>query len=194
MPSPQIWFRIMIGFLNVKVSIHCQLPGYRILKRSWEFSQVLLKFTVKSGYQFQTKLVKKSRTYRLKIGRSSVDFSWKIALSQDMCLVGTENIRRNTSNVLINFGNDVQLTSRICYPSIIIGDKTWLYHFTPKIKKQSLEWHHSTSWKPNLNNHSDRLLGQERVIERNSHKYAIQNRRRERLSKGVRLLRGNARP
>jgi len=31
--------------------------------------------------------------------------------------------------------------------SIVTGDETWVYHFTPESKQQSLEWRHSRSSK-----------------------------------------------
>jgi hypothetical protein len=28
--------------------------------------------------------------------------------------------------------------------TIVIGDETWIHHFKPETKRQSMEWHHTT--------------------------------------------------
>jgi hypothetical protein len=34
----------------------------------------------------------------------------------------------------------------------VTGDETWIHHFKPKTKRQSMEWHHTTSpWKKKFN-------------------------------------------
>jgi len=104
--------------------------------------------------------------------------------------------------------------------SIVTGDETWVFHFTPENKQQSREWRHSTSPKPKkfkqtksagkvmatvfwdrkgvllidfmppgTTINSDRYCDTLKKLRR-----AIQNRRRGRLSSGVRLLHDNARP
>lgn len=104
--------------------------------------------------------------------------------------------------------------------SIVTGDETWAFHFTPETKQQSREWRHSTSPKPKKFKqtqsagkvmttvfwdrkglllidflphgktvNSDRYCNTLRKLRR-----VIQNRRRGRLSSGVRLLHDNARP
>jgi hypothetical protein len=36
--------------------------------------------------------------------------------------------------------------------TIVTGDETWIHHFKPKTKRQSMEWHHTTSpWKKKFN-------------------------------------------
>lgn len=104
--------------------------------------------------------------------------------------------------------------------SIVTGDETWAFHFTPETKQQSREWRHSTSPKPKKfkQTHSAGKVMATVFWDRkgillidfmppgttiNSDKYcdtlwklrrAIQNRRRGKLSKGVTLLHDNARP
>jgi len=103
---------------------------------------------------------------------------------------------------------------------IVTGDETWVFHCTPETKQQSCKWRHSTSPKPKKFKQMqsagkvmatvfwDRkglllidFLPRGTTI--NSNRYcdtlrklgrAIQNRRRRRLSSGVRLLHENARP
>jgi hypothetical protein len=29
--------------------------------------------------------------------------------------------------------------------TIVTGDETWIHHFEPETKRQSMEWHHTTS-------------------------------------------------
>jgi hypothetical protein len=33
------------------------------------------------------------------------------------------------------------------FPTIVTGDETWIHHFEPGTKRQSMEWHHTTSRK-----------------------------------------------
>lgn len=104
--------------------------------------------------------------------------------------------------------------------SIVTGDETWVYHFTPESKQQSLEWRHSRSPKKRKFKvtQSDRKIMATVFWDRkgvlliefmptgttiNAASYceilkklrrAIQNRRRGMLTKGVCLLHDNARP
>jgi hypothetical protein len=103
---------------------------------------------------------------------------------------------------------------------IVTGDETWVSHFTPESKRQSLEWHHPRSpskprkFKQTLSTRKimatvfwDRkgvllveFMPQDTAINAESYcatlrglRYAIQNRRRSLLSSGVMLLHDNAR-
>jgi len=104
--------------------------------------------------------------------------------------------------------------------SIVTGDETWAFHFTPETKQQSREWRHSSS--PKLRNFKTTqsagkvmatvFWDQKGVLlvdfmahgtAINADRYcetlkklrrAIQNRRRGMLTKGVCLLHDNARP
>lgn len=104
--------------------------------------------------------------------------------------------------------------------SVVTGDETWVFHFTPETKQQSREWRHSTSPKPRKFKQTqsagkvmasvfwDRkgillidfmppgtTINADRYCETlKKLRRAIQNRRRGMLSKGVRLLHDNARP
>lgn len=104
--------------------------------------------------------------------------------------------------------------------SIVTGDETWCYHFTPETKEKSRQWLHTTSprakkfkqtqsagkvmatvfWDrkgillidfldPGTTINSDRYGESLKKLRR-----ATQNRRRGKLSKGVRLHHDNARP
>jgi [histone H3]-lysine36 N-dimethyltransferase SETMAR len=104
--------------------------------------------------------------------------------------------------------------------SIVTGDETWVFHFTPESKQQSREWRHTNSPKPKK---FKQLQSARKVMATvfwdrkgllliefmdpgttiNSDKYcntlrklrrAIQNRRRGMLSEGITLLHDNARP
>lgn len=104
--------------------------------------------------------------------------------------------------------------------SIVTGDETWVSHFTPETKRQSLEWRHTTSPKPRK---FKQVQSARKVMATvfwyrkgvllvdfmprgttiNAIAYcetltklrrAIQNRRRGMLTKGVSLLHDNARP
>jgi histone-lysine N-methyltransferase SETMAR len=103
---------------------------------------------------------------------------------------------------------------------IVTGDETWVSHFTPESKHQSLEWHHPRSlskprkfkqilstWKIMAMVYWDRkgvllveFMPQGTIISAESYCatlrrlwYAIQNRRRGLLSSSVMLLHDNAR-
>ena len=104
--------------------------------------------------------------------------------------------------------------------SIVTGDETWAYHFTPETKQQSRQWRHSSSPKPRKFKQTqsagkvmatvfwDRngvllvdfmetgtTINAERYCETlRKLRRAIQNRRRGMLSKGVSILHDNARP
>lgn len=104
--------------------------------------------------------------------------------------------------------------------SIVTGDETWVYHFTPESKQQSMEWRHSFSPKKRKFKvkQSARKIMATVFWDRkgvlliefmptgttiNSASYcetleklrkAIKNRRPGMLTKGVRLLHDNARP
>lgn len=104
--------------------------------------------------------------------------------------------------------------------SIVTGDETWCHYVTPETKQQSKQWRHSDSPRPKK---FKRTLSAGKVMATvfwdrkgvllvdfmptgttiNSERYcetlkklrrAIQNRRRGRLTKGVRLHHDNARP
>lgn len=104
--------------------------------------------------------------------------------------------------------------------SIVTGDETWVYHFTPESKRKSLEWRHFTSPKPRKFKQIqsarkimatvfwDRqgvllvdIMPSGTTINADAYcqtlkklRRAIQNRRTGRLTKGVCLLHDNARP
>ncbi|CAK9810904.1 Histone-lysine N-methyltransferase SETMAR [Anthophora plagiata] len=104
--------------------------------------------------------------------------------------------------------------------SIVTGDETWAFHFTPETKQQSRQWRHSSFPKPQKFKQSpsagkvtatvfwDRkgvllvncmpsgtTINADRYCETlKKPKRANQNRRRGMLSKGVRILHDNARP
>jgi len=104
--------------------------------------------------------------------------------------------------------------------SIVTGDETWAFHFTPETKQQSREWRHSSSPKPRKFKRTqsagkvmatvfwDRkgvllvdfmahgtTINADRYCETlKKLRRAIQNRRRGMLTKGVCLLHDNARP
>jgi hypothetical protein len=103
---------------------------------------------------------------------------------------------------------------------IVAGDETWVSHFTPESKRQSIEWHPRSPSKPRKFKQTlsirkimatffwDRkgvllveFVPQGTTINAESYcatlrrlRYAIQNRRRGLLSSGVMLLHDNARP
>jgi histone-lysine N-methyltransferase SETMAR len=104
--------------------------------------------------------------------------------------------------------------------SIVTGDETWVCHYTPESKRQSLQWRHSSSpaTKKFKTTHSARKVMASVFWDRkgvllvdfmlkgttiNAEAYcntlkklrrAIQNRRRAMLTRGVNLLHDNARP
>lgn len=104
--------------------------------------------------------------------------------------------------------------------SIVTGDETWAFHFTPETKQQSREWRHPSSPKPRKFKQTqsagkvmttvfwDRkgvllvdfmppgtTINADRYCETlRKLRRAIQNRRRGMLSKGVNILHDNARP
>lgn len=104
--------------------------------------------------------------------------------------------------------------------SIVTGDETWAFHFTPETKQQSREWRHPSSPKPRKFKQTqsagkvmatvfwDRkgvllvdfmpagtTINADRYCETlKKLRRAIQNRRRGMLSKGVSILHDNARP
>jgi histone-lysine N-methyltransferase SETMAR len=104
--------------------------------------------------------------------------------------------------------------------SIVTGDETWAFHFTPETKQQSREWRHSSSPKPRKFKTTqyagkvmatvfwDRkgvllvdfmahgtIINTDRYCETlKKLRWAIQNRRRRMLTKGICLLHDNARP
>jgi hypothetical protein len=51
--------------------------------------------------------------------------------------------------------------------TIVMGDETWIHHFEPETKRQSMEWHHTTSPRKKKSlrqflsqqDHGDSLLG-----------------------------------
>ncbi|KAJ4431874.1 hypothetical protein ANN_20480 [Periplaneta americana] len=80
---------------------------------------------------------------------------------------------------------------------IVTGDDTWISHFTPETKHQSMHWRHSgfpvrTKFKQSCRVetvNADRYCETLRKLQR-----AIQNKRRGMLTAGVVLLHDNARP
>ncbi|XP_035211475.1 histone-lysine N-methyltransferase SETMAR-like [Stegodyphus dumicola] len=104
--------------------------------------------------------------------------------------------------------------------SIVTGDETWAFHFTPETKQQSREWWHPSSPKPRKFKQTqsagkvmatvfwDRkgvllidflpagtTVNADRYCETlKKLRRAIQNRRRWMLSNGVSILHDNARP
>jgi len=104
--------------------------------------------------------------------------------------------------------------------SIVTGDETWAFHFTPETKQQSCEWRHSSSPKPRKFKRTESAgkvmatafwdrkgvllvdfmahgttINADRYCETlKKLRQAIQNRRRGMLTKGVYLLHDNARP
>jgi len=104
--------------------------------------------------------------------------------------------------------------------SIVMGDETWAFHFTPETKQQSREWRHSSSPKPrkfkttrsagkvmptvfwdrkgvllvNFMAHGTTINADRYCETLKKLRRAIQNQRRGMLTKGVCLLHDNACP
>lgn len=132
----------------------------------------------------------------------------------------TENHKQQRVEIAQQFLQQCKDNKEEFLDSIVTGDETWVFHFTPETKQQSREWRHPTSPKPKKFKQTqsagkvmatvfwDRkglllidFLPHGTTV--NSVRYcdtlgklrrAIQNRRRGRLSSGVRLLHDNARP
>ncbi|KAJ4447820.1 hypothetical protein ANN_09828 [Periplaneta americana] len=83
---------------------------------------------------------------------------------------------------------------------IVTGDETWISHFTPETKQQSMHWRHSgspvrTKFKHAVGTESDVHVNADRYCETlRKLRLAIQNKRRGMLTAGVVLLHDNARP
>jgi hypothetical protein len=45
-----------------------------------------------------------------------------------------------------NFFGPIQMIS--CQARLVTMDETWLYHYDPETKQQSMEWRHSSSPRP----------------------------------------------
>ncbi|KAG5330757.1 SETMR methyltransferase, partial [Acromyrmex heyeri] len=71
--------------------------------------------------------------------------------------------------------------------SIVTGDETWVAHYTPENKRQSMQWKHTSS--PTAKKFKVRYCETLKKLRR-----AIQNKRRGMLTAGVSLLHDNARP
>jgi len=66
---------------------------------------------------------------------------------------GSRNDRKRIENIsgascLSNFWNFFRLDPNDFLSRLVTMDETWLYHFDPETKQQSLEWRHSGSPRP----------------------------------------------
>lgn len=119
-----------------------------------------------------------------------------------------------------DFLNEIDNNSDEFLDSIVTGDETWCHYVTPETKQQSRQWKHSESPKPKKFKQTlsagkimatvfwDRqgvllveFMPRGTTINSNTYcetlkklRRAIQNRRRGKLTKGIRLHHDNARP
>lgn len=131
----------------------------------------------------------------------------------------TEDHKRQRVECAQEFLEECAANKEEFLDSIVTGDETWCHHFTPETKEQSRQWRHPTSpqtkkFKKTMSagkvmatvfwdRHGVLVVDfMEKGTTINAERYcqtleklrrAIQNRRRGRLSKGIRLHHDNAR-
>ena len=81
-----------------------------------------------------------------------VHHSWKFGHVEALCEVGPKmpECGSKTSMVPVIWANFGMFSARSKWFPVAIGDhdKTWLYHYDPETKQQSVEWRHSSSPRP----------------------------------------------
>ena len=77
------------------------------------------------------------------------------------CLKADKKRQRcQSSEQIWNFFGAIQMIA--CRARLVTMDETWLYHYDPETKQQSMEWRHSGSPRPNQKIPSSQILKEKR--------------------------------